>query len=260
MATTRLQATGDVASSASSISKAFASSLTTGSLVVVTVARYSGATDLLVVGDIGSSGGTATLGTWTLDAVVGVDTGSGNYQSVGVFSAPVTDGGTSPTVTVSGASGYYFFVGLAEFSEMDLSGARVEDTATGTAASGGTPSSGDATSAGAAVFVGLCGTNNWENPTTFTEDAAFTSIYASTNGASDTTGEAISRIVTSGTTDAASWTAPTDTGFAAALAVYKVYSTTNGDVTGVAGTATAAGGVPVAEGLNPGTIFSTVEL
>lgn len=209
---TPIQEGGTTTPSASSGSRVMASNITAGNLIVVVACAQKGGIDPFVVGDVAQSAGTATVGTWSLDIAEEVD--SAFDPHVGIFSTIVTGTG-SATFTVTGVAGDYWVIAVGEYnSSTGWNSSRLEDTASATGASD-TPSSGDGTSAGVALFIGgTC----LDNAATITEDAAFALIDEEQNGEPEAS--AIRRIVTTGTTDAASWSVSADD-WAAALAVYK---------------------------------------
>jgi hypothetical protein len=216
------QAGGALAGSAASVSKAFAGDVTAGNLLVILVARWSQTVnDPPVVGDISKSAGTATLGAFTLDRVQTQSFAGPQYIHSAIFSAVVATAGTgSCTVQVTGNASDAWMLAVAEYTAPAVfNDARLVGVNSVGGASGA-PDSGTVTSTGEAVFCGIVSTVT-SGATTHTCDAAFTDIYESENGAANQTGNACDRIVGSGVTDSASWTAPTTVPWAAALAVYK---------------------------------------
>lgn len=219
-----VQGTGVAADNATSISRAYAGNVTAGSLLSIVVSAYKGVTnDPFVLGDITKSAGTATLSAFSIDVNLNENASSGTtYVNTAIISAIVTGTGSCTIQAAGMPAGSYSWIAVSEFSG-NWDGSRFEDSSTSqnTGASGTAPNSGDADSAGAGLFVGGCGSYSSANPSSFTEDAAFSSIFASTNGSTSHVGEAIYRIVGSATTDSASWTAPTGFAWNAAVAVYK---------------------------------------
>ncbi len=195
-------------------SKAFTSNVTSGSLVVVSSARWrSGDSTLYVAGDLTKSAGTATIDT----PVLAFSVSAGSSQVVGVWSAKVTASGSLTLQVTHPGSGCYGSQFMREYGG-SWDGTRTEDSATDTG-SATNPSSGDATSAGAALFVGAMCDADGGTPT-ITEDAAFTLIAEDESGADRIVHSAIDRIVATGTTDAASWTTA-EASWAAGVVVFK---------------------------------------
>lgn len=252
MAATYLQGGGAAGSPSSTLSKAFASNVSAGSLVVVVGMKYTGGSDdPFVASDCTKSAGTATLGTISLDKTYSYATGvpTNNWQVVGVFSAVVTGAGSLTMQLTDGASRYWL-IGVAEFSgSWDAS--RVEDaTGQGGTATDGTTAAttSNITTAGAGLMVGgISVTENNNHPGSITEDAAWSLVYEDENGSADNCGSMIYRIVSSGTTDAASWTLDSDQlGYAAAAVAYKEAASSGTTITPGAGTVTLAGAAPSA--------------
>lgn len=227
MAIAHVQSGGTATDNATSASRATASNVTAGGLLVIEVTCYKGANnDPFVVGDISKSAGTATVGAFTLDIQRNFNYTGSFYMNTAIFSCLVTGTGTC-TITVGGApSGSYWNVVVGEFSG-NWDAARVEATNSAEATTGA-PSSGDATSAGAALFIGGLTTNTAVS-TTHTQDAAFSLMDEEEDGSAHITGAGIYEIVGGGTTDAASWTAPTTAEWAAVVAVYKEAAGGGGD-------------------------------
>lgn len=217
MSITRVQSRGGLADNTSSITLAYNSNVTAGNLLVVACSKYSPGNDAFDVDLISKSAGTATLGTWTLDAQFSRLVSGSIYQITAIFSVPVTGSG-SCTITISGAlSGSYLAIGLIEYSGADVTASRVEDTATA-GGSSTAPSSGDGSSAGGAAFVGSLAPD-MGSTASITEDGAFYLVYENTDYSSEQA-SFISRIVTGSTTDAASWSLGASGAWAAALTVY----------------------------------------
>lgn len=218
------QNAGAVTSPGTSVTRAFPSNLTVGSLVVVAVSAFKGATnDPFAVSDIAQSAGTATLGPWSLDEQINENLSSGGstYLNTAVYSAIVTGAG-SCTAQITGIPNGYHWIAVAEFSgNWDAARRHTATARWNTQASATAPDTGAVSSVGAALFIAVAATYSGANPVTYTEDGAFTSLYASTNGAADHTGELAYRVVTDATTDSAAWTAPATHGWNALIIVYK---------------------------------------
>jgi hypothetical protein len=206
------QAGGTIADATSPNTYALPNNVTSGQLIVVGCA--SDGTGVFASGDCTKSAGTATIGSFTLDKTINQTTD----QHSGIWSAIVTGSGSLTIAVATGGSfsdiGVQVYDGNWDSSRLETSNSAVGTTST-------TPSSGNCTSAGAAVFFGVLAVGNSAS-VTLTQNAAFASIFESGDGTSHEVGEIIDRVVTTGTTDAASWTisvAPTRT--ATVLAVYK---------------------------------------
>lgn len=213
------QAAGAVADSATSVSKAYAGNVTSGNLLIIVGVKYSPSNDTFAAGDCTKSAGTATVGTITLDKVNNYNYSGSEYVTVGIWSVPVTGTGSCTMQVGGGVAGSYWIIGIEEVSGADTGASRVEGTNSNQNTSGA-PDTGTVASAGGALFVGGLGTVT-SGATTHTADGAFTLIYEQEDGSAHMTGSVIDMIVTTGTTDSASWTAPSGPQWAAALAVYK---------------------------------------
>lgn len=198
---------------ATNFTRATASNVTAGSLLVVSAARWkSGDSGAYIAGDLTKSAGTATIGTPVLE-YTGTPAGS---HRVGLWSVLVTGSGTL-TMQVAHSGTSYGSIVVAEYSGT-WDGTRTEDAASGTG-SGSPANSGNATSAGAAVFVGSYTSGNGANEA-ITEDAAFTVLGEDEAGSDRIEHSCISQIVATGTTDAASWSV-NGAAWAAGVVVFK---------------------------------------
>jgi hypothetical protein len=217
---THVQSGGTPTDNSASASRATASNVTSGNLLVIQVTSFKSSNDPFVVGDISQSAGTATLGSFSLDVQRNYNYTGSSYLNTAIFSAIVSGSG-SCTITVGGApADSYWNLVVGEFSSSTgWDSSRLEDSDYGEGASGA-PATGDGTCASSGLFIGgvsLAG----ETSITITEDSAFSLMDEEENGTLHMTGSGIYRIVSSGTTDAASWTAPTTEEWSAVLAVYK---------------------------------------
>ena len=217
MAFTNVQKTGATGDT-TSISKAFASNVTANNIITVVGHRFTTSSDDFVAGDCTQSAGTATLGTITLDKTFSHNTSGSNFLVVGVWSAVVSGTGSCTMQVGNGGAGSSHNIGIAEASSSG-STYSVEATNTGEGTSGNA-ATGNATSAGAALFVGGV-TISGSGAITITEDSPFVLMWEEENGALHLQSSAIYEIVTTGTTDAAGWTIGTNTGWSAAVVVYK---------------------------------------
>jgi hypothetical protein len=203
----------------SAISQAFGSNVQAGSLIVVQGAFYE-ESDTPVAGNCTKSAGTATISTPTLDSYrIG---GGSPTSNLAMFSARVLTGG-SLTMQVQSASGSFRWkaISVAEYGgSWDES--RLEDESNNNYnSSTSTADSGNGTSVGAALFVGSLCVNSPGNPVGWTRDAAFSLASENQDGSTNDISQ-IYRIVSSGTTDSATWTSiGFNTGAMVLLAVYR---------------------------------------
>lgn len=213
-----VQNNSTIVDNAASASLAFAGNVTAGNLLLIYITKYTNAADAFVLGDLTKSAGTATLGTITMDVERQYNATGAEHISAVVYSVPVTGSG-SCTFQISSIANSYFVMAVQEISGADIGAARVAGTNEANGASGA-PDSGNVTSTAGALFAGVLGTYVVSS-TTHTLDAAFTLIVESEDGSAHQSGSIGYRIVGSGTTDSASWTAPTTIPWVAVLAVYK---------------------------------------
>lgn len=217
------QATGTHVENASSASLAYPGNVTAGNLLVVGVSRWHDVTaDAIVVGDISMSSGTATLGTWQLDFSVEGLSGAGgdNREAYAFFSCPVTGSGSCTIQVAGGPSGSYWGIGLQEYSGADVTSSRFVGSNSVEAGFSNSADSGTVASGGAAVFVGQV----WVDigaAITITEDAAYTLISEYEWGHIGQIAAFADRIVTSNTTDSASWALSGVYDWGCAVGVYK---------------------------------------
>lgn len=215
MTVTVVQSRGASADNATSIVLAFLSNVTVGNIIQIGISKYSPSSDAPIVGDISKSAGTCTLGSFAMDKT---NTGTTNFFYTAIFKAEVTGTG-SCTITVGGApAGSYWNITIIE-SNSTLGVMTLENT-NGASAGTGAPDSGNVTSAGAALFFGVL-TTDITAVTTHTIDAAFTLVYEQEDGLNHLGGASGYRIVSTGTTDSASWSAPTTKAYTISLGVYN---------------------------------------
>lgn len=199
---------------ATNFTRATASNVTSGSLLVVSAARWrSGDSTAYVAGNLTKSAGTATIGTPVLEYTAS----PGGSQRVGLWSVLVTGSGSLTLQVANPGAGSYGSIVVAEYSGTWDSG-RTEASNSGSG-SIGPASSGNATSAGAAVFIGAFASTNPAN-ITITEDGAFAVLGEDEAGADRIEHSCIGRIVATGTTDAADWTI-SDSNWVAGVEVFK---------------------------------------
>lgn len=218
MAIAHVQSRGNYADNATSISLAFTGNVTAGNLLIIMADKYSPSNDAFAAADCTKSAGTATIGTITLDVSQNVNASGSDYMANGIWSVPVTGSGSCTIQVAGGVAGSYWIIGIVEVSGADTGASRLEDSSTGTANSSAV-SSGDGTSAGGAIFVGIHGVYTGSTRT-ITPDAAFSAIYEQEDVAHNI-GAAEYRIVTTGTTDSASWSLDSGHLWMAAVVVYK---------------------------------------
>jgi len=229
------QADKAIASPAASVSRAFPANVTEGSMVSVVAIKYHDTiSDPFVEADCTKSAGTATIGTITLDRSHSLSTEAGpsSYISIGIWSLLVTADG-SLTMQVGGADANTYWILVSDELAGNWDSSRAESGNNGGTATDSqtTATTGDATTAGHGVFVGALGLNTLAAPATLTHDAAFTSVAEETDGANNMVGEVIRRIVASGTTDAASWSAISGANFGWCAVVQAYRQAAIGDVT-----------------------------
>lgn len=221
MTITRVQAGGALGDNATSVSRAYDSNVTAGNMVVVTVAAWDNGGDPgdFTDGSCTKIAGTATLGTITKSVSRYYNTSLSYHEMVGIWTAIVTGSG-SLTMQVAGLpSGSYSVIATMEYSCSSGWDASRLETSLSSDGTSEAPDTGNVTSAGQALFIGALAYAS--GATTITGDAAFSTIYESEDGANHETGSFLERIVSTGTTDSASWTAQTTLKWAAAVAVYK---------------------------------------
>jgi hypothetical protein len=229
VALSQVQHTG-ATSGTPTVTKAFASNLAVGNLVVVCGMRFSPSVDEFVAGDVTQSAGTAVLSTFSLDKNLSRDNGAGAKSVAGLFSATVLTAGSCTIQLAGGLSGATQNVGIAEFHSDAATSFSVEASNTGNGASGNAVT-GSSSSAGAALFVG-CEADFTSVATAHTEGAGYSLIYEEEDGLNFATGSSEYQIVSTGTTDTADWTIATNAGWAAVLAVYKEVIVASGAVIG----------------------------
>jgi hypothetical protein len=159
--TQRLQAAGNFGDAAATVSKAFVSDVTAGSLIVVCAHKYDSAGNVpFVAGDCTKIAGTATIDTPQLDKATSFDVGEALLHDA-IWSCLVTAGG-SLTIQVGGmGASSYSFLTILEFAPAgSWDASRVEAAPAAVTTATNDPASMTCTSytsAGAAVSVGLWG-------------------------------------------------------------------------------------------------------
>lgn len=210
------------ADNATAIAQAYSAAVTSGNLLVIVAGRYDGGADTaFVAGDCTQSAGTATIGTITLDEQSKSNVGGSPCQ-IGIWSAPVTGTGTC-TMQVAGAAGSYFFIVPAEYSGLDVSASRIEDTSANTGTSTSPATTGNVTTADAGLMMAGLVTDFSGPDVNPVIGGSFVSLGTVVDATAHQTGAVARRIVTSGTADQASWTLETSglSGWAAILVAYK---------------------------------------
>jgi hypothetical protein len=170
--------TGAIDNGDSSVSLAFGSNVTSGNLVVVCVsAIYNGAPSMTAA-DMSKSG-TATLGTWVLDKANSVL--ATYYWGGAILSVPVTGTG-SLTCIFTPASGFaYQSIAIAEYSGTDVTGSRVDTTATGTGTTTSNVKTATFTTSGATLIVGGLANDPNVSSDTITKGANYTLVTSVPN-------------------------------------------------------------------------------
>lgn len=228
---------GGATGTGASISRAFGSNVSVGSLLTIIGWRYEPATEAYVAGDCTKSAGTATIDTPTLDASLNLSDGDGNWMQVGIWSCLVTGAG-SLTMQVAGGTG----TGAPSIATHEFTGSWDSGRVDGTPSTNSTTTndttnahSGDTTSTGAALFIGGLVVSQLSTTISVTPDGAFTQIYEYEAGGTSEVGSAIYRIVGTGTTDRAEWTIATgSTGWCAGVVAYKEADSSTKDQEGFA--------------------------
>lgn len=226
-AITALQVTGNFANNTTSVSKAFASNVASGSLIVCVGLKYSPSSDTFVAGDFTKSAGTATIGTFTLDAVNSFDIGPAtlDFQVVGIASAIVTGAGSLTIQVGGGVAGSYFVMGIGEFSG-SWDSTRVENTNTNQTSTDSTTTANSNTAASAAGGLFVAGASIYGNgTTTISPNNSFTNMYKDENGNTDGVGTGDYRIAASALTTEGNWTiSSNNSGWSSAVVAYKEVS------------------------------------
>ena len=208
---------GGNSADATSVTRAFTTDVSTGSLIVIVGAQQGTTSGELASGACTKSAGTATLGTISQDVSIAIDVGGTAQAKAAIWSAIVTAGGSLTMQVSQATANQRTHIATDEYTG-DWDSSRLEDTAEAATATNNTnAASGDATSAGAALFIGGLATLD-AGVVTISPDASYTEIYENeATGASS----AIRRIVASGTTDNAQWTLGNNVGWSAVQVVYK---------------------------------------
>src|SRR6476620_11075225 len=134
MAFTAMQATG-ATSDATSVTKAFASNVAVGNLIIGIGMKFTPSTDDFIGSDCTQSAGTATLSGFALDKVINRTNGSA-FVVTGIYSALVTGAGSLTVQMGGGITGAQVDIGIAEFHSDTATNFTVEASATGAGASG----------------------------------------------------------------------------------------------------------------------------
>jgi hypothetical protein len=163
----------------SSLAIAFDSSVTSGNLVVVGFAGYFGA-DIsppftITAGMLTKTAGTSTVGTITLDVSTKRTAGS-DENHVAIFSVPVTGSGTL-TLTFNNGTGigshqFYVLIG-SEVDDADVSGTRVNATASDNNNDDTAGASGNVATGGAGIIFGMLAPGAPYGTSTATPNAEF---------------------------------------------------------------------------------------
>lgn len=215
--------TGLSVDNATSASKAFSGNVTAGNLVIVQCWRYNGgANTAFLAANCTKTAGTATIGTITLDKQSNV--GGSNPCQSGIWSVPITGTG-SLTMAVAGAAGSFFGLTVGEYSGLDVSGTRVENTNASTATSATTPGvTGNAASANGGLLCACIAVDTSNATSAMVVGNSFTKLFQATDGSTHQVGESDRRILSSGVTTQGTWTIVTLglLGWAACIVAYKI--------------------------------------
>ena len=201
---------------ATSVAATFTGATTVGNLAVAVVTGFSsGATTPSATGVTDNKGNT-----WTRNAFTTTAAGGGNWSAV--YSAPITTGGTTHTVTFAEASMLIANLDLAEVSGQTTVGSPFDksasNSATGVAYTTG--STGALTQSDEIVFVSV-GIDTGAIATV-TEDATYTLIGEEQNG-TDCVGNVAYKIVSATTAINHAWTTTFPSSpWAALAATFKV--------------------------------------
>lgn len=230
--------------------------LTTGDRMVVVGVKFTPTQDDFVVGDVALTSGDGTLGSWALDGAASFNETGTEYIAVGIWSAPVTDGGVAaPQFTVTGGSGCYWWgcafalVGTSISKETSNTGSGGVET---TVLTGG-----DVTTAGAACLVsGVC----VYNPTAASFAPATDWVeYAANEAGTGQGGCCNVRDVTTGNTYGAAWTTTVDESSIYSFAGTTVaYKEAGAPTASVADTTTLSENVAVTGAYAPALFSDTV--
>ena len=202
----------------------FPSDVSTGSLIVICIARTATTGQVPVNADITFSGTAVMASTnpstdqthWHTASIGGVE------YTLGVFSALVTTGGTLTVNNNDPDSVYVTTMHCNEYSG-NWDGTRTEDSATGndTGADDVPVDTADVTSVGAALFVGLC-YHSEGGYTGFPAAAEWTEKGTRWNGDA-LRSRYIHQIVSTGTTDKPEWNPTSPSNFYSWNAIGVVY-------------------------------------
>lgn len=249
MAITVAQSRGTNANSATSISLAFSSNITSGNRIIV-MSNISSTARTPVSGDCT---GSANVGSFTLRAVVDVSGGgmsAGDHMYLAIWDAAATGTGACTITIANMPSAAFSLIAITEAHGSvgsviyDSQNDTDSDNTTGTpnALVALTPSAYDA------ILVGGVGIYTGSTTTvTPTSGQSFVQIYEDQAGSTDAVGNFIYKIISAGS-QAMTWSAPTNKPFACAEAVYIE------SVGGV--TLTPGAGSEVLHGLAPGLGFT----
>jgi hypothetical protein len=212
----------EAAGNASSLAITFDSEVTNGKLVVVAVAGNVAAEDVTyTAGMLTKTAGTSTIGTVALDITIGRAAGSDD-NNVAIYSIPVTGTGTL-TLTFNkgtgGSSNFLILVG-AEVTSVDVSGTRVNATASDNNNSDTAGASGNVATGGAGIIFGMLAPGPPFGTITAAQDGSFTLIDEMEDDA-QLNYSFIYRSVTGDTTDSADVTWGTSCDWIACAVAYK---------------------------------------
>ncbi len=211
-----------LASSGTTISLAYGSNVTAGNRLVVGLNKNTGSSSRTpAVGDISKSAGTCTLGSWTLDSSLQNQSSTDStYESVALFSAPVTGAGSCTIQIALGATG---FANICLFELYDSASTGIDSSNTGGNVTSGTEITSSFSSTTAGIIIGAVVNDVASGNITFTPQTNYVDAYDSHNANTNLTGGFVYQITNGAkSSQQPGFAAPTTYPFAACAAAYKV--------------------------------------
>jgi hypothetical protein len=213
MAVTFVQSKGNVADPSTTVDVAMDSDVTSGNILLIAV--LSRIESPLTASQITKQAGTATIGTVTIDRQRDEYNtyGDSNWDTVALASVPVTGTGSlTLRFTQSGTVGT--FMAVAEASNVDSGGSRLEDSDDDYSTGAWTPTVPSMSSAGGAIFISMATAD------VHSAGSGFSLVYDQSN-ASYYEGYVQYKIVTGATSQTSPFGDATTVGGFAIGAVYK---------------------------------------
>ena len=200
-----------------SLAITFGSNVAAGSLCVITIGRYSDTPqDSFVVGDLTKTSGTSTIGTIALD-----QTYDDSNLNVAVYSFLVTGAGSlTLTLDMTGSTNQYSSVCYGEYSG-SWDSTRKESSTNGAGNTSTTITTGNVTTAGGALLVAAASRIGGGVISITPGGSGWTQLVENEDDDTHQSFNSLRKIVTSGTTEAATWTFGTATDSRAVIAAYK---------------------------------------